>query len=74
MTKPIEVEYIESGTFQGGEEDVFTAGIKYGETCVVLTKKDFALLKASHQAIKRIAKMSPVDGIDATSLAREVLK
>lgn len=42
--KHAEVEYIESGTFQGGEEDVFTAGIKYGEKCVVLTKKNFDLM------------------------------
>lgn len=72
--KTVEVEYIESGTFQGGEEDVFTAGIKYDESCIVVRKKDFARLDASFKAIQKIAKMSPVDGIDATSLAREVMK
>jgi hypothetical protein len=42
--KHVEVEYIESGTFVGGEGDVFDAEIKYGEECVVLKKKDFEKL------------------------------
>lgn len=40
----VEVEYIESGSFQGSEEEVYLAGIKYGEICVVLKKKDFEYL------------------------------
>lgn len=34
-------DYIESGTFQGGEEDVSEAGIKRGEEIVILKKADF---------------------------------
>lgn len=45
--KHVKVEYIESGSFQGGEEDTSIAGIKYGEMCVVIKTKDFkALLEA----------------------------
>lgn len=36
--KMVEVEYLESGTFQGGEEQCFTAGIKSGDECVVLSR------------------------------------
>lgn len=43
--KHVEVTYLESGTFQGGEEDVFKSGINYYEECVVLRKKDFAELR-----------------------------
>lgn len=40
MNSPVEVDYIESGTFQGGEEDVSTAGIQYDETCYVLRERN----------------------------------
>jgi len=43
--KSVEVEYIESGTFQGGEEDVFKAKIEYGETCYVVSKSTLDYLK-----------------------------
>lgn len=43
--KFVEVVYIESGTFQGGEEDTSTAGIKYNETCCVVSKKTLDYLK-----------------------------
>ncbi len=43
--KHVKVEYIESGTFQGGEEDTSKAGINYGEECVVISKANFKLLK-----------------------------
>lgn len=72
--KTVQVQYIESGTFQGGEENVFNARIEYDEDCIVVKKGDFKRLVAALNAIKAIAKMSPVDGIEATSLAREVLK
>ena len=42
--KHVKVEYIESGTFQGGEEDTSKAGIKYGEDCIVISKKNYKLL------------------------------
>ncbi len=42
--KIVEVEYIESGTFQGGEEDVCTAGIERDETCIVMSKKEYEKL------------------------------
>lgn len=34
-----EVQYLESGTFQGGEEDVFNAGIEHNEDCLVVPAK-----------------------------------
>jgi hypothetical protein len=43
--KSVEVEYIESGTFQGGEEDTSNAGIKYNETCYVVSKETLDYLK-----------------------------
>jgi hypothetical protein len=42
--KTVEVTYLESGSFQGGEEDVYNAGIKLDEECVVMSKKTFAEL------------------------------
>lgn len=36
----VEVEYIESGSFAGGEEDVDLAGIKRGEVCMVIKVKE----------------------------------
>jgi hypothetical protein len=43
--KSITAEYIESGTFQGGEEDVSKAGIEYGEEVVILKKAEYERLK-----------------------------
>lgn len=37
----VEATYIESGTFQGGEEDTFLAGIERGEEVVVMKKSEF---------------------------------
>jgi len=50
--KSVEVEYIESGTFCGGEEDVFNAGVERGETCVVIKKGDFLNLKKALKLIQ----------------------
>lgn len=47
--KAVEVEYIESGTFQGSEESVFMAGIKHNEDCVVLKKSDYERLTRAAQ-------------------------
>jgi len=35
----IPVEYIENGTFVGGEEDCFNDDIKTGDTCYVITQE-----------------------------------
>ncbi len=43
--KVVAVEYVESGTFQGGEEDVFAAEIEYGETCAVMSQKSYDELR-----------------------------
>lgn len=43
--KTVEVEYIESGAFQGGEEATSKAKIEYGETCFVIKKEDLRKLK-----------------------------
>lgn len=66
--KTVEVEYIESGTFQGGEEDVFTAGIKYDETCIVLKKKDFTAMKSEIVELKK-ARLSLLKQIDELNQA-----
>lgn len=42
--KHVKVEYIDAGGLQGGEEDVFKAGIGHGEECIVISKKNFKLL------------------------------
>lgn len=47
--KTVLVEYLESGTFIGGEEDSFTARIEPGEVCVVLKKKDFDALTGARK-------------------------
>jgi hypothetical protein len=39
------VEYIESGTFVGGEEDAFDLGIESGEECVVIPKRTWDKLQ-----------------------------
>lgn len=49
--KKMNAEYIESGAFQGGEEDVSKAGIEYGETVVIMKKSEFRkLLKLAEEA------------------------
>jgi hypothetical protein len=48
--KTVEVIYIESGTFVGGEEDVYLAKIGYDEACYVVKKKPF------NEAKKRLKK------------------
>lgn len=52
--KHVKVEYIESGTFQGGEEDVSKAGIEYGEDCIVISKSTFKNLKKSQVNYEKI--------------------
>jgi hypothetical protein len=39
--REIELTYIESGTFQGGEEDAFNAGFEMGETYQLVEKSAF---------------------------------
>lgn len=53
MKKTIKVDYIESGTFQGGEEEASQAGIEYGETVIVMKQ---ATYKAMSQRIKELEK------------------
>ncbi|HEX2099668.1 MAG TPA: hypothetical protein VHF69_03335, partial [Candidatus Synoicihabitans sp.] len=58
--EPMEVEYLESGTFQGGEEDASTRGIERGSTCVLMTKlryerltTDLAATRAERDLLKQ---------------------
>jgi len=44
-TKHMKAEYIESGAFQGAEEDVSKAGIEYGEEVVIMKKSEFHKLR-----------------------------
>ena len=52
--KHVKAEYIESGTFQGGEEDTSKAGIEYGEECIVISKANFKLLKNGLENYKKL--------------------
>jgi len=42
----IHAEYIESGTFQAGEEDVSNEGIGYGDEVVIMTISDYNSIMA----------------------------
>lgn len=44
--KPVTAEYIESGTFQAGEEDCYEAGIWTGEEVVILKKREYENLNS----------------------------
>lgn len=55
--KHVEVEYIESGAFQGSEEDVGRAGIKYGEECLVVKTAD---LNAIHQTLSDLLALARI--------------
>lgn len=46
--------YIESGTFQGGEEDVYNAGIERDEECVILKQNQHAALQEVAELAKKI--------------------
>jgi len=67
--KTVEVEYIESGTFQGGEEDVSRAKIEYGETCFVVRKKDLDEWKKAEASLRRIAKKYGINGTSSAVAA-----
>lgn len=51
----VPVEHIESGSFQGGEEDASNAEIQYGEDCFVVKKEVVEELKRLREAIQIIA-------------------
>lgn len=51
-----EVEYIESGSFQGSEEHVSRAGINYHEDCFVVKKSVFKRLKKALKFAKARAR------------------
>jgi hypothetical protein len=53
----VQVEYIESGTFVGSEEDVFNAGIETYNICHVLTDVPFKEALAAHQTIADLHKL-----------------
>ena len=39
------VEYIEKGTFQGGDEDAFSCGFKSWQECIVINSAHFNAMK-----------------------------
>ncbi len=49
--KFVPCDYIESGCFQGGEEDVSTARIDYGEECFAISAKQVEIIRAALQDI-----------------------
>lgn len=54
----VEVQYLESGTFVGGENEVFDAGIKFDEMCEVVKREDLASARNSQprliEAVERL--------------------
>lgn len=52
----IEAQYIESGTFVAGEEEVFNAGIERGETVVVMRRADFDAMKEDAWRYRELCK------------------
>lgn len=53
--KPVKVKYIESGAFQGVEEDVFMANIEYGEECVVLSRKKWREFESTFRELTALS-------------------
>lgn len=53
--KKAHVKYIDSGAFQGDEEDVSLADIKRGEECVVVSKKTWKEIQESLKLLRSIA-------------------
>lgn len=49
--KKVSVEYIESGTFVGGEEDCSLAGIKRGDDCFVLSHQELGKIQNAINAV-----------------------
>lgn len=76
---PIPPEYIESGTFVGGEEDASIAGIKCGGECVIADAKHKALIaaapdllaaaRAAHETLYRMLMGLDAEGLHEESLA-----
>lgn len=71
--KHIKAKYIESGAFQGGEEDVFTAGINHVERCVVMSEAQFEKIE---KALIRIAnyQSEPIWNDDRDDAADEMVR
>lgn len=49
LMKIVHIIYIESGSFSGGEEAVFNAGIEYDEDCVAIKLAQFEEIKNSFE-------------------------
>lgn len=49
--KKVSVEYIESGTFVGGEEDCFLSGIKRGDDCFVISHQELGKIQNAIDAV-----------------------
>lgn len=50
--KKLSVDYIESGTFIGGEEDSYNFGVSDQEAYVVVRTKDLKKLQDAHDDLK----------------------
>ncbi len=79
----IHAEYIESGTYVGGEEDAFNAGLKTHDVVIILTKDEHAALVAELAAERaevlsareqrdKIARESVDDHMEVLKLRAEV--
>ncbi len=53
--KTVPVEYIESGTFCGGEEDCYNAKIDDNQSYLVIEEGDYALLRSELRKANRLA-------------------
>lgn len=59
--KTVTATYIESGAFQGGEEDVYLAKIKANDQCIVLKEPDFEILLKTYKKQDKLLKA--LDGL-----------
>ena len=57
MRKKVLVEYVDSGAFQGGESDVYDAGIKSKEECYVIRKSDYDRVHKELREFRRIDRL-----------------
>lgn len=53
--KYVEVEYIDSGTFVGSEEELYVAGVTSADTAMILSLAFYELEKKRMEALERVA-------------------
>lgn len=77
MKTIVSCEYIESGAFQGGEEDCFSADMGSGEPCVAMKRATYRKMSAALRAIKEYVAFGAKTSSDRDlfeSKFREIIK